>query len=126
PPLVQTALTAGDPSPHTSSNEPNPPRYILPPGRPSTSGPPSPMLLPSVRLFCRRRTTVSHFVTYRWIAIVYPHFKLGETTWMNSIRHVVNTTTHFRKVRIQNAAAKFHWAILDEDLGSFVNGGYQP
>ncbi|KAJ6618404.1 hypothetical protein B0H10DRAFT_1642315, partial [Mycena sp. CBHHK59/15] len=35
---------------------------------------------------------------YEWISIVYPHFRRGDKTWMNSVRHVLSTTAHFRKV----------------------------
>ncbi|KAJ7845535.1 hypothetical protein B0H14DRAFT_3139046 [Mycena olivaceomarginata] len=52
---------------------------------------------------------------YEWIATVYPYFKFGQNTWMN---------IHFRKVRIEGGG-KFHWAIFDEDLECFINGGYR-
>ncbi|KAJ7115868.1 hypothetical protein C8R44DRAFT_841790 [Mycena epipterygia] len=62
---------------------------------------------------------------YEWIAIVYPHFKRGERTWMNSIRHVLSTTVHFRKVSRERSAGRSHWAIFDEDLDCFADGGYR-
>ncbi|KAF8202541.1 hypothetical protein BJ912DRAFT_945100 [Pholiota molesta] len=48
---------------------------------------------------------------YDWITIVYPHYKRGETTWMNSIRHVLSTTDTL--------------GIYDEDLECFKDGGFK-
>ncbi|KAJ7066715.1 hypothetical protein C8F01DRAFT_714340 [Mycena amicta] len=62
---------------------------------------------------------------YDWICTVYPHFKRGERTWMNSIRHVLSTTVHFRKVTRERSAGRSYWAILDEDIYCFANGGYR-
>ncbi|KAF7294401.1 Forkhead box protein I1 [Mycena kentingensis (nom. inval.)] len=62
---------------------------------------------------------------YDWICIVYPHFKRGERTWMNSIRHVLSTTVHFRKVTRDRSAGRSYWAIFDDDLDCFANGGYR-
>ncbi|CAK5273980.1 unnamed protein product [Mycena citricolor] len=62
---------------------------------------------------------------YEWIATVHPHFKRGERTWMNSIRHVLSTTIHFRKITRERSAGRSHWAIFDEDLDCFVDGGYR-
>ncbi|EEB99068.1 hypothetical protein MPER_01314, partial [Moniliophthora perniciosa FA553] len=62
---------------------------------------------------------------YDWITIVYPFFKRGETTWMNSIRHVLSTTACFRKVTRDRALGRTQWAIWDEDLECFKNGGFR-
>ena len=62
---------------------------------------------------------------YDWITIVYPHYKRGETTWMNSIRHVLSTTVCFRKVPRDRAVGRTLWAIWDEDLGCFKDGGFK-
>jgi hypothetical protein len=62
---------------------------------------------------------------YDWITIVYPHYKRGETTWMNSIRHVLSTTVCFRKVPRDRAVGRTLWAILDEDLPCFKDGGFK-
>ncbi|KAJ7281647.1 hypothetical protein C8J57DRAFT_1298286 [Mycena rebaudengoi] len=62
---------------------------------------------------------------YEWISTVYPHFKRGEQTWMNSIRHVLSTTAAFRKVSRERSKGRSHWAIFDEDLGCFKDGGYR-
>ncbi|KAJ7502360.1 hypothetical protein B0H11DRAFT_1650166, partial [Mycena galericulata] len=79
--------------------EPNSPRYILPPGPYSDERPPvTYAALIGQAILSSQDHSLALRDIYRWIAIVYPHFKLGETTWMNSIRHVLSTTTHFRKV----------------------------
>ncbi|KAF5388739.1 hypothetical protein D9757_004749 [Collybiopsis confluens] len=62
---------------------------------------------------------------YDWITIVYPFFKRGETTWMNSIRHVLSTTACFRKVTRDRALGRTQWAIWDEDLECFKGGGFR-
>ncbi|KAJ7583238.1 hypothetical protein C8J56DRAFT_953416 [Mycena floridula] len=62
---------------------------------------------------------------YDWITIVFPFFKRGETTWMNSIRHVLSTTICFRKVTRDRAQGRTQWAIWDEDLECFKNGGFK-
>ncbi|KZT27882.1 hypothetical protein NEOLEDRAFT_1240021 [Neolentinus lepideus HHB14362 ss-1] len=77
---------------------------------------------------------------YEFITIVYPHFKRGggEQTWMNSIRHVLSTTAVFRKVNREErddsarsgegaagkAKGRTLWAIWDDDLDCFKNGGF--
>lgn len=62
---------------------------------------------------------------YDWITIVYPHFKRGETTWMNSIRHVLSTTACFRKHTRERSVGRTLWAIWDCDLECFKNGGFR-
>ncbi|KAG5647456.1 hypothetical protein DXG03_009387 [Asterophora parasitica] len=62
---------------------------------------------------------------YDWITIVYPHFKRGETTWMNSIRHVLSTSVVFRKVLRERSIGRTQWAIWDEDLECFKGGGFR-
>ena len=62
---------------------------------------------------------------YDWITIVYPHYKRGETTWMNSIRHVLSTTVCFRKVPRDRAVGRTLWAIWNEDLPCFKDGGFK-
>ncbi|KAJ3928511.1 MAG: hypothetical protein NXY57DRAFT_1020795 [Lentinula lateritia] len=62
---------------------------------------------------------------YDWITIVYPFFKRGETTWMNSIRHVLSTTACFRKATRDRALGRTQWAIWDEDLECFKGGGFR-
>ncbi|KAF9462868.1 hypothetical protein BDZ94DRAFT_1298182 [Collybia nuda] len=62
---------------------------------------------------------------YDWITIVFPHFKRGEQTWMNSIRHVLSTTVCFRKVPRERSIGRTQWAIFDEDLECFKGGGFR-
>ncbi|TFK40008.1 hypothetical protein BDQ12DRAFT_712067 [Crucibulum laeve] len=62
---------------------------------------------------------------YDWITIVYPYYKRGETTWMNSIRHVLSTTVCFRKVPRERSVGRTLWAIWDEDLECFKGGGFR-
>ena len=62
---------------------------------------------------------------YDWITIVYPHYKRGETTWMNSIRHVLSTTVCFRKVPRDRSVGRTLWAIYDDDLDCFKDGGFK-
>ncbi|KAL1676610.1 hypothetical protein EV122DRAFT_291773 [Schizophyllum commune] len=62
---------------------------------------------------------------YDWITIVYPYFKRGETTWMNSIRHVLSTTVVFRKVPRDRSVGRSLWAIWDQDLECFEGGGFK-
>ncbi|KAH9479555.1 DNA ligase 4 [Psilocybe cubensis] len=62
---------------------------------------------------------------YDWITIVYPHYKRGETTWMNSIRHVLSTTVCFRKVPRDRSVGRTLWAIYDEDIECFKDGGFK-
>ncbi|KAH6915883.1 forkhead box protein I1 [Coprinopsis sp. MPI-PUGE-AT-0042] len=62
---------------------------------------------------------------YDFITIVYPHYKRGETTWMNSIRHVLSTTACFRKVPRDRSVGRTLWAIYDEDLECFKGGGFK-
>ena len=62
---------------------------------------------------------------YDWITIVYPYFQRGETTWMNSIRHVLSTTACFRKVVRDRSMGRTLWAIWDEDIPCFEGGGFK-
>jgi len=62
---------------------------------------------------------------YDWITIVHPYYKRGETTWMNSIRHVLSTTVVFRKVPRDRSVGRTLWAIYDEDLECFKDGGFK-
>lgn len=62
---------------------------------------------------------------YDWITIVYPYFNRNETTWMNSIRHVLSTTVCFRKVTRDRTLGRTQWAIWDCDLECFANGNFR-
>ncbi|OAX43212.1 hypothetical protein K503DRAFT_732143 [Rhizopogon vinicolor AM-OR11-026] len=62
---------------------------------------------------------------YDWITIVYPYYNRSETTWMNSIRHVLSTTVCFRKVPRDRSVGRTLWAIWDCDLECFADGGFK-
>ncbi|KAJ7449620.1 hypothetical protein FB451DRAFT_1147048 [Mycena latifolia] len=108
------------------TDEPKPPPYTLPPGPYSNERPHysyAALIGQAILSSQDHRLTLQEI--YEWIAIVYPHFKRGERTWMNSIRHVLSTTVHFRKVSRERSAGRSHWAIFDEDLECFANGAYR-
>ena len=62
---------------------------------------------------------------YEWITIVYPHYKRGEQTWMNSVRHALSTMAVFRKVPRQRQEGKSLWAVWDCDVACFANGDFK-
>ncbi|KAH9935965.1 uncharacterized protein BXZ73DRAFT_76772 [Epithele typhae] len=62
---------------------------------------------------------------YEYITTVFPHYKRGETTWMNSVRHALSTMAVFRKVTRGRAEGKSLWAIHDCDLPCFEGGGFK-
>ncbi|CAL1714648.1 unnamed protein product [Somion occarium] len=62
---------------------------------------------------------------YEWITIVYPYYKRGEQTWMNSVRHALSTMAVFRKVPRQRQEGKSLWAIWDCDIPCFANGDFK-
>ncbi|OCH96222.1 hypothetical protein OBBRIDRAFT_701924, partial [Obba rivulosa] len=62
---------------------------------------------------------------YEWITTVYPYYKRGEQTWMNSVRHALSTMAVFRKVPRGRQEGKSLWAIYDQDIPCFANGGFR-
>ncbi|KAJ6621384.1 hypothetical protein B0H10DRAFT_2018305 [Mycena sp. CBHHK59/15] len=102
------------------------PPYTLPPGPYSNERPHySYAALIGQAVLSSRDHRLTLQEIYEWITTVYPHFKRGEQTWMNSIRHVLSTTSAFRKVSRERSAGRSHWAIFDEDLECFLDGGYR-
>ncbi|KAL0065871.1 hypothetical protein AAF712_007175 [Marasmius tenuissimus] len=100
--------------------------YTLPPGPYSPNKPDlsyAALLGQAILSSSDHRLTLQEI--YDWITIVYPYFKRGETTWMNSIRHVLSTTACFRKVVRDRSLGRTQWAIWDEDLECFKNGGFR-
>lgn len=100
--------------------------YTLPPGPYSPNKPDlsyAALLGRAILSSPEHRLTLQEI--YDWITIVYPYFKRGETTWMNSIRHVLSTTVCFRKVTRDRALGRTLWAIWDEDIECFKNGGFR-
>ncbi|KAJ6533264.1 hypothetical protein B0H10DRAFT_1650318, partial [Mycena sp. CBHHK59/15] len=73
--------------------------YVLPPGPYSNQRPhyPYAALIGQAILSSSDHRLMLKDI-YGWISIVYPHFRRGDKTWMNSVRHVLSTTAHFRKV----------------------------
>ncbi|KAL7280745.1 hypothetical protein ACG7TL_005689 [Trametes sanguinea] len=62
---------------------------------------------------------------YEYITTVYPYYKRGEPTWMNSVRHALSTMAVFRKVQRDRSEGKSLWAIWDYDLPCFEGGGFK-
>ncbi|KAJ7672668.1 hypothetical protein B0H17DRAFT_1170882 [Mycena rosella] len=123
--LVNIVSSPG-PMDELAGDEPKQPPYQIPPGPYSNERPHhsyAALIGQAILSSQDHRLTLQEI--YEWIAIVYPHFKRGERTWMNSIRHVLSTTVHFRKVSRERSAGRSHWAIFDEDLECFLDGGYR-
>ncbi|EIW58607.1 uncharacterized protein TRAVEDRAFT_148840 [Trametes versicolor FP-101664 SS1] len=62
---------------------------------------------------------------YEFITTVYPYYKRGEPTWMNSVRHALSTMAVFRKVPRDRSEGKSLWAVWDCDLPCFEGGGFK-
>lgn len=62
---------------------------------------------------------------YEWITTVYPYYQRGEQTWMNSVRHALSTMAVFRKVPRTRMEGKSLWAIFDQDVPCFADGGFK-
>ncbi|KAF9219813.1 hypothetical protein BS17DRAFT_788811 [Gyrodon lividus] len=100
--------------------------YKLPPGPYSTKKPDlsyAALIGQAILSSPEHRLTLQEI--YDWITIVYPHFQRNETTWMNSIRHVLSTTVCFRKVPRDRSLGRTLWAIWDCDLECFANGNFR-
>lgn len=63
---------------------------------------------------------------YAYISTVYPHYKrnTSDKTWETSIRHVLSTSACFRKVPRPRTQGRTLWAIFDDDVPCFKNGGF--
>ncbi|KAF9054381.1 hypothetical protein BJ165DRAFT_1607095 [Panaeolus papilionaceus] len=100
--------------------------YTLPPGPYSTVKPDlsyAALVGRAILSSPEHRLTLQEI--YDWITIVFPYYKRGETTWMNSIRHVLSTTVCFRKVPRDRSVGRTLWAIYEEDLECFKGGGFK-
>ncbi|TCD63707.1 hypothetical protein EIP91_005078 [Steccherinum ochraceum] len=62
---------------------------------------------------------------YEWVTTVYPYYRRGEQTWMNSVRHALSTMAVFRKVPRTRMEGKSLWAIFDQDLPCFASGTFR-
>ncbi|KAK7466418.1 hypothetical protein VKT23_005140 [Stygiomarasmius scandens] len=125
-PVVNLVSSPGPmgPAPNEESYSKLP--YKLPPGPYSPNKPDlsyAALLGQAILSSADHRLTLQEI--YDWITIVYPYFKRGETTWMNSIRHVLSTTACFRKVTRDRTLGRTQWAIWDEDMECFKNGGFR-
>ena len=100
--------------------------YVLPPGPYSEEKPDcayAGLIGQAILSSPEHRLTLQDI--YEWITTVYPYYKRGEQTWMNSVRHCLSTMVVFRKVpRIRNEG-KSLWAIFDEDVPAFANGTFK-
>ncbi|KAG6866566.1 hypothetical protein C0991_002051 [Blastosporella zonata] len=125
-PLVNLVSSPGPMGPLPEAEEYDKLPYTLPPGPYSPHKPDlsyAALVGQAILSSPKHRLTLQEI--YDWITIVYPHFKRGETTWMNSIRHVLSTTICFRKVPRERSIGRTLWAIWDEDLECFKGGGFR-
>ncbi|KAH0582861.1 Forkhead box protein I1 [Termitomyces sp. J132] len=125
-PLVNLVSSPGPMGPLPDEEEYDKLPYTLPPGPYSPHKPDlsyAALVGQAILSSPEHRLTLQEI--YDWITIVYPHFKRGETTWMNSIRHVLSTTICFRKVPRDRSVGRTLWAIWDEDLECFKGGGFR-
>ncbi|KAF8729102.1 hypothetical protein AX14_006408 [Amanita brunnescens Koide BX004] len=125
-PVVNLVSSPGPMGPPPEEDEYDRLPYKLPPGPYSSKKPDlsyAALVGQAILSSPQHRLTLQEI--YDWITIVYPHYKRGETTWMNSIRHVLSTTVCFRKVPRDRSVGRTLWAIWDEDLECFKGGGFR-
>ncbi|KAF8636434.1 hypothetical protein AX17_003616 [Amanita inopinata Kibby_2008] len=125
-PIVNLVSSPGPMGPLPKEDEYDRLPYKLPPGPYSSNKPDlsyAALVGQAILSSPEHRLTLQEI--YDWITIVYPHYKRGETTWMNSIRHVLSTTVCFRKVPRDRSVGRTLWAIWDEDLECFKGGGFR-
>ncbi len=124
--VVNLVSSPGPMGPDPRDNEYDNLPYKLPPGPYLTTKPDlsyAALIGRAILSSPEHRLTLQEI--YDWITIVYPYYKRGETTWMNSIRHVLSTTVVFRKVPRDRSVGRTLWAIYDEDLQCFKDGGFK-
>ncbi|KAJ3515532.1 hypothetical protein NLJ89_g1702 [Agrocybe chaxingu] len=124
--IVNVVSSPGPMGPEPEENEYDNLPYKLPPGPYSPNKPDlsyAALVGRAILSSPEHRLTLQEI--YDWITIVYPYYKRGETTWMNSIRHVLSTTVCFRKVPRDRSVGRTLWAIYDEDLECFKDGGFK-
>ncbi|KAI0272767.1 hypothetical protein BC834DRAFT_362559 [Gloeopeniophorella convolvens] len=125
-PIVNIVSSPGPMGPEPTEDEYDDLPFKLPPGPYSHAKPDLPyaaLIGQAILASPEHRLTLQEI--YDFITIVYPHFKRNEQTWMNSIRHVLSTTIVFRKVQRDRAAGRTLWAIFDQDLDCFIDGGFR-
>lgn len=124
--IVNLVSSPGPMGPGPQENDYDDLPYTLPPGPYLTTKPDlsyAALIGRAILSSSEHRLTLQEI--YDWITIVYPYYKRGETTWMNSIRHVLSTTIVFRKVPRDRSVGRTLWAIYDEDLECFKDGGFK-
>lgn len=124
--VVNLVSSPGPMGPDPRENEYDDLPYKLPPGPYLTTKPDlsyAALIGRAILSSPEHRLTLQEI--YDWITIVYPYYKRGETTWMNSIRHVLSTTIVFRKVPRDRSVGRTLWAVYDEDLECFKDGGFK-
>ncbi len=124
--IVNLVSSPGPMGPGPQENDYDDLPYKLPPGPYLTTKPDlsyAALIGRAILSSSEHRLTLQEI--YDWITIVYPYYKRGETTWMNSIRHVLSTTIVFRKVPRDRSVGRTLWAIYDEDLECFKDGGFK-
>ncbi|KAL4250332.1 hypothetical protein ABKN59_005919 [Abortiporus biennis] len=102
------------------------PSFTLPPGPYSLAKPDLPyaaMIGQALLASPEHRLTLQEI--YEYISTVYPFYNRSETTWQNSIRHSLSTMAVFRKITRGKNEGKSLWAIFDQDLPCFANGGFR-
>ncbi|KAI0328703.1 hypothetical protein GY45DRAFT_1254405 [Cubamyces sp. BRFM 1775] len=100
--------------------------YTLPPGPYSTAKPElSYAAIIGQAILASPRHALALQDIYEYITTVYPYYKRGEPTWMNSIRHALSTMAVFRKVPRERSEGKSLWAIYDADVPCFEGGGFK-
>ena len=110
--------------------QPNPPEedhlpFILPPGPYSTVKPDlSYAAIIGRAILASPNHALALQDIYEYITTVFPHYKRGEPTWMNSVRHALSTMAVFRKVPRGRAEGKSLWAVHDCDIPCFEGGGF--
>ena len=111
--------------------QPNPPEedhlpFILPPGPYSTVKPDlSYAAIIGRAILASPNHALALQDIYEYITTVFPHYKRGEPTWMNSVRHALSTMAVFRKVPRGRAEGKSLWAVHDCDIPCFEGGGFK-
>ncbi|KAH7885848.1 hypothetical protein F5I97DRAFT_1162369 [Phlebopus sp. FC_14] len=124
--IVNIVSSPGPMGPPPDEDEYDKLPYKLPPGPYSTAKPDlsyAALIGQAILSSPEHRLTLQEI--YDWITIVYPYFQRNETTWMNSIRHVLSTTVCFRKVPRDRSLGRTLWAIWDCDLECFANGNFR-
>ncbi|PCH44182.1 hypothetical protein WOLCODRAFT_138811 [Wolfiporia cocos MD-104 SS10] len=126
PRVVNMVSSPGPMRPGPPDDDDDPLPYTLPPGPYSSEKPEfayAGLIGQAILSSPQHRLTLQDI--YEWITTVYPYYKRGEQTWMNSIRHCLSTMAVFRKVPRGRAEGKSLWAVFDQDVECFEGGGFR-